>query len=229
MQRPWQWPSPVAGRRMAQVRSEPVAQRTCSRGRSTRQKRNVWLADPVDEREGYGPDVHGGFLSGADLLSSRVVLQMSERRRFRGLITPRLLKLTRAPGRDRKASFNGWTSRCPACRTIQAIDLRRPRSSPRRRCDEPDPVAVMPLMSGRMRRSPNSCGYHGQASRTECASSTHGEWSAISNVTSVLPPSRPQHHNRTHAPQQQPSLFDHLIGSCEQRRRHGETKRLRGL
>jgi hypothetical protein len=25
------------------------------------------------------------------------------------------------------------------------------------------------------------------------------------------------------------SLFDHLIGSCEQRRRHGETERVRGL
>ena len=35
--------------------------------------------------------------------------------------------------------------------------------------------------------------------------------------------------NSGHAPQQTTSLFDHLIGSCEQRRRHGETERLRGL
>jgi hypothetical protein len=34
---------------------------------------------------------------------------------------------------------------------------------------------------------------------------------------------------RTHAPQQTTSLFDYLIGTCEQRRRHGETKRLCGL
>src|SRR5262245_35676595 len=41
--------------------------------------------------------------------------------------------------------------------------------------------------------------------------------------------SRPQHHLRTHAPQQTASSFDHLISAREQRRRHVEAERLRGL
>ena len=35
-------------------------------------------------------------------------------------------------------------------------------------------------------------------------------------------------HNLTHAPQQTPLLFDHLIGEGEQRRWHGEAERLGG-
>jgi hypothetical protein len=33
----------------------------------------------------------------------------------------------------------------------------------------------------------------------------------------------------TNAPQQAASLFDHLVGAREQRRRHGKAERLRGL
>jgi hypothetical protein len=33
----------------------------------------------------------------------------------------------------------------------------------------------------------------------------------------------------TNAPQQMASLFDHLVGACEQHRRHGETEGLRAL
>src|SRR5262245_25487903 len=41
--------------------------------------------------------------------------------------------------------------------------------------------------------------------------------------------SRPQHQERTCAPQQTASLFDHLVGAREQRMRHGEAERLGGL
>ena len=35
--------------------------------------------------------------------------------------------------------------------------------------------------------------------------------------------------SRPNAPQQKAPLFDHLVGNSEERRRHGEAERLRGL
>jgi len=64
--------------------------------------------------------------------------------------------------------------RCPACRTINAIDLRT--------LDRHHDAAVTSLIphcrvahAGQTRRSPNSCAYRGRASPTKCARSIGGE------------------------------------------------------
>src|SRR5437660_3002365 len=56
---------------------------------------------------------------------------------------------------------------------------------------------------------------------------------ALTAPTSMALPcrwrSRPQHQKLTHAPQQTASLFDHLVGKCEQRVRYVEPHRLCGF
>jgi len=77
--------------------------------------------------------------------------------------------------------------RCPACRTINSIDLRA--------LDRQRDAAISSLIPchaahvGRTRLLPSSCAYHGPASPTKCGSSTRAEFLASRrrDPTSGLP------------------------------------------
>ena len=76
--------------------------------------------------------------------------------------------------------------RCPACRTINAVDLRV-----KDRHGSAAVTSLVPALSAarvdQMRRSPNSCGSQGAASPAKCARSTDdGCWA--SRGVSAIPP-----------------------------------------
>ena len=65
--------------------------------------------------------------------------------------------------------------RCPACRTINAIDLRTLDRQPRRGRVEPHSQRCHADRAGRTRPLPNWCDCRGRASPTKCARSIAGE------------------------------------------------------